>query len=153
MQRIATWMMSSLVLVIITVSCVLTPDAATSPFSEEQVVQSQLREPRSGNVPDRPRGIIQITNDWRDEVRLSLWSHRREPVGEWTIGAGDNVVLEADGERIKVRPSYKIKVGEDWGWVNLGEVGQFQQGTWFVNVRSIWSATHRERRGVPDWKR
>lgn len=87
------------------------------------------------------------------EVQLSLWSHRREPIGTWTIGPGDNVVLEADGAHIKVRPSYKIKVGEDWGWVNLGEVGQFQQGTWFVSVRAIWSATHRARGGVPDWKR
>ena len=153
MQRIATWIISSLVLVTVTVSCVLTPDAATSSFSEGQVAQNQPREPRFSNTPDRPRGIIQVTNDWRDEVQLSLWSHRREPIGEWSIGPGDNVVLEADGEQIKVRPNYKIKVGDDWGWVNLGEVGQFQQGTWFVSVRSIWSATHRERRGVPDWKR
>lgn len=152
MLRIAAWMISGLVLAAVTVSGALTPDATAFPFPAGQVAQYQSREWGSGNVPDRPRGIIQIMNDWRDEVRLSLWSHRREPIGEWSIGPGDNVVLEADGEQIKARPTYKIKVGDDWGWVNLGEVGQFQQGTWFVSVRSVWSATHRERRGVPDWK-
>jgi len=31
-------------------------------------------------------------------------------------------------------------------------VGQFQHGTWYVSVRTIWRATRRERPGVPDWK-
>jgi hypothetical protein len=115
--------------------------------------QGQPRGPRSGSAPDSPRGIIQVTNDWRDEVKLSLWSHKRERIGEWVLRPGENAALDVDGTRIKVRPSYKIKVGDDWGWVDVGEVGQFQQGIWYVNVRNVWTATHRDRPGVPDWKR
>ena len=116
------------------------------------VAQSQPREMRWGNARGWPRGEIQVINDWQDDVKVSMWSGRRERIGDWIIRPGDNAVLEMDGERIKVRPGYKIKVGDDWGWVDLGEVGQFQQGTWYVSVRTIWRATHRERPGVPDWK-
>jgi len=66
-----------------------------------------------------------------------MWSSRRERIGDWIIRPGDNAVLEVDGERIRVRPSYKVTVGDDWGWVDIGEVGQFQQGTWYVSVRTI----------------
>jgi hypothetical protein len=34
---------------------------------------------------DRSRGDMQVVNDWRDEVSLSLWSDNRERLGEWTI--------------------------------------------------------------------
>jgi hypothetical protein len=131
-------------------------DAATFPSPEAQVAQRQPRgdrEDREDREARQPRGLIEVTNDWRDDVRLSMWSHRREPIGEWAISPGEHLILAVDGEPIKVRPGYKIKVGDDWGWVNLGEVGEFQRGTWFVTVRSIWSATHQDRRGVPDWKR
>lgn len=116
------------------------------------VAQDAPREPRGGYARGWPRGMIYVTNDWQDEVKVSMWSSRREPIGEWILRPGENAVLEVGGEQIKVRPGYKIKVGDDWGWVNVGEVGQFQQGTWYVSVRTIWRATHRERPEVPDWK-
>ena len=47
---------------------------------------------------------------------------------------------------IRVRPNYKIKVGDDWGWVDVGQVGQFQNGRWYVNVRDVWQATHNRSR-------
>src|SRR5262245_45204915 len=114
------------------------------------LAQDFPRGSRGGNSRDWPRGPIHITNDWQDDVRLTLWSHRRERIGEWTLQPGGSAFLDAEGTPIKVRPSYKIKVGEDWGWADLGEVGQFQQGTWYVRVRDIWRATHRDRPGVPD---
>jgi|GEM_PF-3441222 len=49
--------------------------------------------------------------------------------------------------------------GEDWGWVNVGEVGQFQDGTWYVTVRAGWGASHQDRnhpddrQNVPDYLR
>jgi len=117
------------------------------------VAQDYPRRERYGNAPDWPRGIIQVTNDWQDEVRLTLWSHRRERIGEWSLSPGVTAFLDVDGDRIKVRSSYKIKVGEEWGWVDVGEVGRFRNGTWYVSVRNVWRATHRGRPGVPDWKR
>jgi hypothetical protein len=115
------------------------------------VAQDYRREPRWGSR-GWPRGEIDVTNDWQEAVRVSMWSGRRERIGDWIISPGEQVVLEVGGERIKVRPGYKIKVGEDWGWIDVGEVAQFHQGTWYVSVRTIWRATHGERRGVPDWK-
>ncbi len=117
------------------------------------IAQGQPREPRREYTRGWLRGAIQVTNDWQEDVKVSMWSSRRERIGEWTITPGANAVLEADGVQIKVRPSYKIKVGEEWGWVDVGDVGQFQQGTWYVSVRNVWRATHREHPGVPDWKR
>ena len=114
--------------------------------------QDDRREARWGSARGWPRGELSVTNDWQEAVRVSLWSGRREHIGNWTLSPGEQAVLEVDGERIKVRPGYKMKVGEDWGWVDVGEVGQFQHGTWYVSVRTIWRATHQERRGIPDWK-
>ena len=92
------------------------------------------------------RGAIRVTNDWRDGVRITLWTHRRERIGgSWMIDPGDSAFLMVGETRIKVRPTYKIKVGDDWGWVNVGEVGQLQDGVWYVNVREVWRATHRDR--------
>jgi len=121
------------------------------------VAQDQLREPRWGSTRGWPRGAIYVMNDWQDDVKVSMWSGRREWIGAWVIRPGDRTVLEVDGQQIKVRPNYKIKVGEEWGWVDVGQVGQFQQGTWYVSVRDIWRATHGPRQGdraeVPDWRR
>lgn len=113
---------------------------------------------------DGPRGLIQVTNDWRDTVNVTMWTHRREQIGDsWEIEPGESAFLAVDEERIKVRPSYKIKVGFDWGWVNLGDVARFRRGVWYVNVRDIWRATHSrgdrggrpnwEDQDVPDWRR
>ena len=110
------------------------------------VAQPRPREPRSSDSgPGRSRGEMQVTNDWRDEVNLSVWSDNRERLGEWLIRPGENVVLQERGERLRVRPNYKIKVGDDGDWVDVGQVGQFQNGTWYVNVRNVWAATHDDR--------
>jgi hypothetical protein len=113
--------------------------------------QSRSREARPDRSPDRSsssersRGEMQVVNDWRDEVSLSMWSENRERLGEWSIRPGENVVLQERGERIRVRPNDKIKVGEDWGLVDVGQVGQFQNGVWYVTVRNVWAATHQDR--------
>jgi hypothetical protein len=117
------------------------------------MAQGQPHEPRWEYARGWPRGEIQVTNDWQDDVKVSMWSSRRERIGEWIITPGAHAVLEENGVQIKVRPHYKIKVGEDWGWVDVGDVGQFHQGIWYVSVRNVWRATHRERPGIPDWKR
>jgi hypothetical protein len=115
------------------------------------VAQPRPREARPNRSTDqysrsdRSRGDMQVVNDWRDEVSLSLWSDNRERIGEWTIRPGENVLLQEHGERLQVRPNYKMKVGEDWGWVDVGQVAQFQNGTWYVTVRNVWQATHRDR--------
>jgi len=101
------------------------------------------------------RGPIYVTNDWRDDVRITMWTSDRERIGEsWALGPGDSAFLEYRNTRIKVRSRYKIKVGEDWGWVNVRDVADFQNGVWYVNVRDIWRATHRDRdRGRGDGNR
>lgn len=117
----------------------------------------RFRPERGREEPGRdwPRGEIQVTNDWENDVKVTVWTHRRERIsGHWMLEPGVTTVLAVDGDRIRVRPTYKIKVGDDWGWVDIGEVGQFSWGTWYVNVRDVWRATHQGRgRGVPDWKR
>lgn len=125
------------------------------------IAQERYPQFDSERSRDQPRGQIQVTNDWRDTVSVTMWTHRRERIGDsWQIESGETALLAVDGRRIKVRPNYKIKVGDDWGWVNLDAVGQFSRGTWYVNVRDIWRATHqrggRPDRGdenVPDWQR
>jgi len=109
------------------------------------VAQPRPREARPDSGTERSRGDIQVMNDWRDEVSLSLWSDQRERIGEWVIRPGENVVLQARGERISVRSNYKMKVGDDSGWVEVAQVGQFQNGSWHVNIRQVWEATHRDR--------
>jgi hypothetical protein len=116
------------------------------------IAQDHPRALRWGHARGWPRGASHVTNDWQEDVKVSLWSSRREPMGAWILRPGAKVVLELEGAWIKVRPGYKIKVGDDWGWVDVGDVGHFQQGTWYVSVRTIWRATHRERPGMPDWK-
>lgn len=118
------------------------------------VAQDDFRRSRAERSRDWPRGIVQVTNDWENDVKVTIWTHRREPISSyWRLDPGITTVLAVDGDQIKVRPSYKIKVGDDWGWVDVGNVGRFSQGTWYVNVRDVWRATHQrqDRRG-PDWK-
>ena len=91
---------------------------------------------------DQARGPIQVLNDWRDVVNVSMWSDRRERIGEWVVRPGERALLGEARRPIRVRPTYKIKVGNDWGWVDIGQVGQFQNGTWYVNVRDVWQVTH-----------
>src|SRR5437667_5109181 len=106
---------------------------------------------------DEPRGLLEVINDWQDQVNVTVWSQQRERIGEWTVPTGQTVTFAVDGQRIKVRPHYKIKVGDDWGWVDVGQVGEFHNGVWYVRIRDIWRATHgarqRDRVDVPDWRR
>ena|SRR5215813_6637569 len=77
------------------------------------VAQPRPREPHSDSGADRLRGAMQVINDWRDEVSLSMWSDNRERLGEWLVRPGENVVLQERGELLRVRPNYMIKVGDD----------------------------------------
>jgi hypothetical protein len=103
-------------------------------------VQPQPHEFRLERDADQAGGAIQIVNDWQHEVRLSLWSGHRERIGEWSIRPEANVVLQERGERINVRPNDKVKLGEDSSWVEVGQVGQFQNGMWSINVGQVWQA-------------
>ena len=106
------------------------------------VAQVPYREPRLARNADQARGPIQVINDWRDVVNVSMWSESRQQLGAWVIRPGERAVLGKARHPIRVRPTYKIKVGDDWGWVDVGQVGQFRNGTWYVNVRDVWQATH-----------
>jgi hypothetical protein len=97
------------------------------------------------------RGDIQVTNDWDNTVKVTLWKQRGEQISRrsWTIAPGQSAVLGDEGGRsVRVRADDKIKVGEDWGRVDIRAVGQLQSGIWNVSVRNVWRATH-ERRGRP----
>ena len=84
------------------------------------------------------RGPIGVTNDWRDEVQITMWTHRREQIGgSWTIDPGTPPSwrsMEAGSRSGRVTRS---RLGNDWGWVNVGQVGHFQDGVWYVNVRCV----------------
>ena len=109
------------------------------------VAQSRPREARPDSSADRSHDAMQVVNDWQDEVSLSLWSENRERLGQWSIRPGENVVLQERGEQIRVRPHDKMKIGDDGGrWVEVGQIGQAQNGVWHVNVRNIWAATHQD---------
>ncbi len=107
--------------------------------------QPQPREARQDKSADRSRGEVQVINDWRDEINLSMRSDNQERLGEWSLRPGENVVLQERGERIRVRPNYTITVGDGGDWVDVGQIGQFRNGTWYVNVRDVWAATHQDR--------
>src|SRR2546421_12983334 len=55
------------------------------------------RSPERSGSSDRSRGDMQVVNDWRDAVSLSMWSEHRERLGEWSIRPGENVVLQERG--------------------------------------------------------
>ena len=91
------------------------------------------------------RGTIRVDNNWRDAVHITVWTNRGEELGGgWRFGSGESAFLAVGERKIKVRPNYMIKVGDDWGRVNVRDVGQFQNGVWYVNVRDLWRATHRD---------
>ena len=79
------------------------------------------------------------------KINLSMRTDNQDQLGEWSIRPGENVVLQERGERIKVRPNYKITVGDGGDWVDVGQIGQFRNGTWYVNVRDVWAAAHQDR--------
>jgi hypothetical protein len=97
------------------------------------------------------RGDIQVTNDWEDTVKVTLWKERGGQMSRqtWTIPQGQSAVLAGEGGRsLRVGANDKIKVGDDWGRVDIRTVGQLQGGIWNVSVRDVWRATH-QRRGRP----
>jgi hypothetical protein len=104
--------------------------------------QPRAREARPDSSADRARGEVQVVNDWREDVSLSVWSANRERLGEWSIGAGEHVVLQERGKRIKVRANDKITVGDGGDSVDVGQIGAFRNGVWHVNVRDVWASTH-----------
>lgn len=100
------------------------------------------------------RGTIRVDNNWRDAVHITVWTDRGEELGGgWGFGSGESAFLAVGERKIKVRPNYMIKVGDDWGRVNVRDVGQFQNGVWYVNVRDLWRATHHDQRNAPDYLR
>jgi hypothetical protein len=109
------------------------------------VAQPRSREARPDHSAERARGEIHVVNDLRDEVRLSMRSEHQERLGEWSIRPGENVVLQERGARIRVRPHDKMTLGDNEGGVEVGQVGQFQNGVWRVNMRNVWAATYQER--------
>jgi hypothetical protein len=109
------------------------------------VGQPRPREARQDRSADRSRGEVQVVNDLRDEVSLSMWSDNRERLEEWSIRPGENVVLQERGERIRIRSNYKISVGNSGDWVDVGQVGQLRNGVWHLNVRDVWAATQQDR--------
>ena len=106
------------------------------------VGQSRAREALPDRSADRSRGEVQVTNDWRDEIVLSMRTDNQELLGDWSIRPGENVVLQERGERIRIRPNYEITVGDSGDWVDVGKVGQFRNGTWYVNVRDVVTAAY-----------
>jgi hypothetical protein len=107
--------------------------------------QSRAREALPDRSAERSRGEVHVSNDWRDEIILSMRSDNQDRLGEWSIRPGEQVVLQERGERIRVHPNSKIAVGESGDWVEVGQVGKFRNGTWYVNVRDVWAATHQDR--------
>jgi hypothetical protein len=69
------------------------------------VGQSRAREALPDRSSDRSRGEMQVVNDWRGEIILSMRTDNQERLGEWSLRPGENVVLQERGERIRVRPA------------------------------------------------
>jgi hypothetical protein len=92
----------------------------------------------------RERGYIRVTNDWRDVVKITVWTRRGRQIGDyWTINPGQSVFLAGEGgQRITARPEYTIRVGDDWGSVEIGQIGYLRGDKWYINVRDVWRATH-----------
>src|ERR671924_151184 len=57
------------------------------------VAQVQYRESRQVRNYDQARGPIEVVNDWRDVVSVSMWSARREQIGAWVVRPGERGLL------------------------------------------------------------
>jgi hypothetical protein len=94
------------------------------------------------------RGGIQVINDWEHPVTVTLSKERGGLLSSrsWTITPGQTALLaEENGTALQVRGRDKINVGEGWGGVDIGSVGQLQGRTWIVRVRDVWRSTHQGR--------
>jgi hypothetical protein len=97
---------------------------------------------------------IQVINNWENTVHVTLWNERGGQMTRrsWTIPQGQSAILaDESGRSLWVGGSDKIKVGNDWGRVDIGAVGQLQGRIWYVRVRDVWQATHHRGRprGLP----
>ena len=54
--------------------------------------QVYYRESRPARNYDQARGPIEVVNDWRDVVNVSMWSARREQIGAWLVRPGERVL-------------------------------------------------------------
>lgn len=70
-------------------------------------------ESRQIRTYDQARGPIQVINDWRDVVHVSMWSDNRERIGERVVRPGERALLGEVRRPIRVCPTDKIKVGDD----------------------------------------
>jgi hypothetical protein len=105
--------------------------------------------------PNERRAYVEIANDWRDTVRLTMWTKRGERIGSaWTIRSGQTGLLKDEGHRITATADYNIRVGDDPATTSVGDVGERRGDMWHIRVRDIWQATHsrgrydREGRGI-----
>ena len=114
--------------------------------------QVTYRESRQARPDYQARGPIPVINYSRGVVYVSMCSQHRERIGEWVVRPGERALLGEAQRPIRVRPNYKIKVGDNWGWVNVGQVVHFQNGMWYVTVRDVWQATH-DRARPSDFRR
>lgn|GEM_PF-3926312 len=88
---------------------------------------------------------VRIKNDYdrQDSVLVTLWTpERQKKLGTWTVPRGESVYLGMNGTTLRITGDYKIKVGEEWGWVNIGDVAVQHGTTWVTTVRKIYQATH-----------
>jgi hypothetical protein len=93
--------------------------------------------------PDERHAYVRISNNWRDTVKLTLWTRRGTQVGEyWTIRPGQSGFLKESGQRITASPEYIIKVGDDQVSTSVGAVGQRRGDTWYLQVTDIWRMSH-----------
>lgn len=93
--------------------------------------------------PDERRAYVKVTNDWRDTVRLTMWTRRGTQIGDsWVIRPGQSGLLREGGQKITAQGEYGIRVGDDPGIALVQDVGQRQGSTWYINVRDVWRVTH-----------
>jgi len=82
---------------ILVIILVLTPLLAAA--------QVTYRESQPARNDGQVRGPIQVINDWRDVVNVSMWSDRRERIGEWVVRPGERALLGEARRPIRVRPT------------------------------------------------
>ena len=98
-----------------------------------------------GHDQAEERGTIRIDNNRRDAVYITVWTDRGKKFGKgWKFNSGESAFLAIGKKKIKVLPNDQINVGSDGGRAKVRNVGQFQNGVWYVNVRDLWRVTHRD---------
>lgn len=103
------------------------------------------RDRRWLQPPDHRRAYVKVTNDWRDTIRLTMWTKRGTQIGDaWTIRPGQDGYLREGGKRITALPEYSLRVGNDPGATYVETVGKRRGDTWYISVRDVWRATHQE---------